>query len=134
MKSLRLQKNRRIYKILEPTEKQPVPKIWRAPKTRRVLKIPRVPKTRLVRKSRRPYCLGSAGSPAADFLLAWLKSSRSDPRRCDESLMQSPSEETAQAALLLWVISLLYCTGSCTGPPCQEMVKIHAATKNQAAA
>ncbi len=25
-------------------------------------------------------------------------------------------------------------TGSCTGPPCQEMVKIHAATKNQAAA
>ncbi len=34
------------------------------------------------------YCLGSAESPAADFLLVWLKSSRSDPRRCDVPLMQ----------------------------------------------
>ncbi len=46
------------------------------------------------------FFLGSAESPAADFLLVWLKSSRSDPRRCVVSLMQSPSEETAQAALL----------------------------------
>jgi hypothetical protein len=74
----------------------------------RVLKSPRMVKPALEKnqrdwKNRRPaYCLGSAESPAADFLLAWLKSSRSDPRRCDESLMQSPSEETAQAALLLW--------------------------------
>ncbi len=27
------------------------------------------------------YCSGSAESPSADFLLHWLKSSRSDPRR-----------------------------------------------------
>jgi hypothetical protein len=57
------------------------------------------------------YCLGSAESPAADFLLVWLRSSLSDPRRCVVSLMQSPSEETAQAALLLWGDSLPYCTG-----------------------
>jgi hypothetical protein len=28
------------------------------------------------------YYLGSAEPPTADFLLVWLKSSRSDPRRC----------------------------------------------------
>ncbi len=27
-----------------------------------------------------------------------------------------------------------YCTAFCTGPPCQEMAQIHAATKNQASA
>jgi hypothetical protein len=57
------------------------------------------------------YCLGLAESPAADFLLVWLKSSRSDPRRCDVSLMQSPSEDKTQAALLLWADPLPYCTG-----------------------
>jgi hypothetical protein len=57
------------------------------------------------------YCLSSAESPAADFLQVWLKSSRSDPRRCDIPLMQSLSEETAQTALLLWAESLPYCTG-----------------------
>ena len=96
---------------------------------------------RLVRKPAGPgknwppaYCLGSVESPAADFLLVWLKSSLSDPRRCDESLMQSPSEETAQSALLLW--AALSCTvpAVCTGLPCQEMVQIHVATKSQAAA
>jgi hypothetical protein len=45
-------------------------------------------------KSRRPaYCLGPAESPVADFSLVWLMSSRSDPRRCDDSCMQSPNEE-----------------------------------------
>jgi hypothetical protein len=52
-------------------------------------------------------CLGSEESSVADFPLAWLKSSRSDPRRCVVSHMQSPSEEMAQAALLLWAD----CTG-----------------------
>ncbi len=33
------------------------------------------------------------------------------PRRCDESRMQSPSEEKTQAALLLWAAPLPYCTG-----------------------
>ncbi len=80
------------------------------------------------------YCLSSAESPAADFLLVWLKSSRSDPCRCDESRMQSPSEETAQAALLLWAALSRTVLAACTGPPCQEMAKIHAATKSQAAA
>ncbi len=104
--SLRLQKIRRIYKIIASTENR------RTIESLRALKSPRLVKNQRDWKSRRPaYCLGSAESPAADFLLVWLKSSHSDPRRCDESLMQSPSEETAQAALLLWANSLPYCTG-----------------------
>ncbi len=130
-KSLRLQKNKRIYRILVPTEKQAdlqnpcayrktggFTESLRLQKNRRTIESLRALKSlRLVKnqwdwKSWRPdYCLGSAESPAADFLLVWLKSSRSDPRRCDVSLMQSPSEETAQAALLLWANSLPYCTG-----------------------
>ena len=85
MKSLRLEKNRILagVEIPVPGEKPGFVENWNW-------------------KSRRPaYCLGSAESPAADFFLVWLMSSRSDPRRCDESRMQSPSEEKAQAALLL---------------------------------
>jgi hypothetical protein len=47
----------------------------------------------------------------ADFLLVWLKSSRSDPHRCDECLMQSPSEDKTPAAPLLWAYSLPYRIG-----------------------
>ncbi len=84
----------------------------RALKSLRLVKNPRLQKNQRDWKSWRPaYCLGLVESPAADFLLVWLKSSRSDPRRCNASLMQSPSKETAQAALLLLVNSLLYCTG-----------------------
>ncbi len=107
----------------------------RALKSPRLAKNPRLKKNQQDWKSWWPaYCLGSAESPADDFLLVWLKSSRSDPRRCDESRMQSPSEETAQAALLLWVALYRTVPAVCTGPPCQEMAKIHAATKSQAAA
>ncbi len=53
---------------------------------------------------------------------------------CWISSMKSPSEEWAVCVLLLWVHSLPYRTGCFNGPPCQEMAKIHAATKNQAAA
>jgi hypothetical protein len=75
----------------------------RALKSPRLVKNLRLKKKRRDWKSRRPaYCLGWAESPTADFFLVWLMSSRSDPRRCDESRMQSPSEEKAQAALLLW--------------------------------
>ncbi len=94
----------RIYRILAPTEKQADDRILAG------VKIP-APGKKAARLGWRPaYCLGSAESPAVDFLLVWLKSSRSDPRRCDVSIMQSPSGETAQAALLLWVDSLPYCT------------------------
>ena len=95
-----LQKNRQTIESLQ------------ALKSPCLVKNPRLQKNRLDWKSWRPaYCLGSAESPAADFLLVWLKSSRSDPRRCVVSLMQSPSKEAAQAALLLWADSLPYCTG-----------------------
>jgi hypothetical protein len=121
---LRLQKIRRAVESSQ------------ALKSPRLVKNPRLEKnTRLEKnlrdwKNRRPaYCLGSAESPAADFLLVWLKSSHSDPRRCDVSLMQSPSEETAQAALLLWVTLSRTVPAVYTSPPCQEMTKIHAATK-----
>jgi hypothetical protein len=118
-KSLRLQKNRQIYKILAFTEKQAdlqnpcvYRKTGRFTESLRALKSPRLVKNQRDWKSWRPaYCLGSAESSAADFLLVWLKSSRSDPRRCDVSLMQSPSGDMAQAALLLWVNSLPYSTG-----------------------
>jgi hypothetical protein len=87
-------------------------KIRRTIESLRALKSPRLVKNQQDWKSWRPaYCLGSEESPAADFPLVWLKSSGSDPRRCVVSLMQSPSEETAQAALLLWADSLPYCTG-----------------------
>jgi len=43
------------------------------------------PKFKCLQKIQQPYCLGSAESPAADSLLVWLKSSRSDPRRCVDS-------------------------------------------------
>jgi hypothetical protein len=46
--------------------------------------------------------------------------------------MQSPSEETAQAALLLWVALSRTVPAVCTSPPCQEMAKIHVATKTGA--
>ncbi len=99
------------------------------------MKNPRLKKYRRDWKSSQPaYCLGSAESPAADFSLVWLMSSRSDPRRCDESRMQSPSEEKAQAALLLWVALSRTVPAVCTSPPCLEMAQIHATTKSQASA
>jgi hypothetical protein len=89
----------------------------RALKSLRLVNNPRLKKNRRDWKSRRPaYSLGSAESPAADFFLVWLMSSRSDPRRCDESRMQSPSEEKAQAALLLWVALSRIVPAACTGP------------------
>jgi hypothetical protein len=66
------------------------------------------PKFRCLQKIRRPYCLGSAESPAADFLLVWLKSSRSDPRRCDVSLMQSPSERWSACTFICALSPVLY--------------------------
>jgi hypothetical protein len=61
-------------------------------------------------------------------------SSRSEPRRCDESRMQSPSEEKTKAALFLWAALSRTVPAVCTGLPCQEMAEIHAANKSQAAA
>jgi hypothetical protein len=78
------------------------------------------PKYRRLQKIRRPYCLGSAESPAADFLLVWLKSSHSDLRRCDVPLMQSQSKRWTACMLLLFARSLSYCTGCLYRPTCQN--------------
>ncbi len=61
-------------------------------------------------------------------------SSRSDPRRCDESRIQSLSEEKAQAALLLWAALSRTVPAVSTGLPCQEVAQIHAAIKSQVSA
>jgi hypothetical protein len=79
------------------------------------------------------YCLGSAESPAADFLLVWLKNSRSDPRRCDVSLI-SPQVRIRLRLPCFYGRTLSRTVPAvCTGLPCQELAKIHAATKIQAA-
>jgi hypothetical protein len=97
-------------------------KSWRFPKIRGISKIQAdfknsggFPKYRRLQKIRLPYCLGSAEYPAADFLLVWLKSSRSDPRRCEFPLLQSPSERWTSYMLLLFVRSLPYCKGLVAG-------------------
>jgi hypothetical protein len=88
----RFLKIRRIYKVLALFQKS-----GGFPKFRLISKIQAdfqnsggFPKFRRLQKIRRPYCLGLAESPAADFLLVWLKSSRSDPRRCVASLSCRP--------------------------------------------
>jgi hypothetical protein len=47
-----------------------------------------------LKKGRPAYCLSSAESLTADFLLDWLKSSCSYPRRCVASLSCRPQVET----------------------------------------
>ncbi len=102
IKSLRLQKNRRTIESL------------------RALKSPRLVKNQQDWKSRRPaYCLGLAESPAADFLLVWLKSSRSDPRRCDLSC--SPQVRRRLRLPCFYGRSLSRTVpAACTGLPCQN--------------
>ncbi len=55
------------------------------------------------------YYLGSAESPTADFLLVWLKSSRSDPRRCVASQTCRP-QVTIQLKPLYFYGRRLSCT------------------------
>ncbi len=94
VKSLRSEKIRQIVKSLRPE------KIRRRIESLRALISPRLVKNQRLQKSwrdwksrrnwksRRPaYCLGSAESPTSDFSLVPLMSSRSSPRKCDESRM-----------------------------------------------
>jgi hypothetical protein len=78
------------------------------------------PKSRRLQKIRWPYCLGSAESPAADFLLVWLKSSRSDPRRCDVPLMQSQVRDGLPARCFYLCALSPTVPAACTGPTCQN--------------
>jgi hypothetical protein len=111
-KSGRFVKSLRLQKIRQTIESLRVLKSPRLVKDPCLKKNPRRKKNQRDWENRRPaYCSGSAESPTADFSLVWLMSSRSDPPRCDYSRMQSPSEEKAQAALLLWAALLSYCTG-----------------------
>ncbi len=57
------------------------------------------------------YCLGSAESPTADFLLDWLKSSHSDPRRYVASLSCRPQVRPQPRLPCFYEESLPYCTG-----------------------
>jgi hypothetical protein len=113
-KSLLLLKIRRIDKSLLLPKIRRIEKSLRLQKIRRMIESLRALKPAFVEKpvsEEKPAGLEKqavfslfrlGGTPAADFFLVWLMSSGSDPRRCDESCMQSPSEEKAQVTLLLW--------------------------------
>ncbi len=67
------------------------------------------------------YCLGSAESPAADFLLDWLMSSRSDPRRCVASLSCRPQVRTQPRLPCFYGPTLPRTVpAACTSPTCQN--------------
>ncbi len=128
-----LQKNRRIYKILALfrkiggfekswcfTEKQAnlqnlggFQKNWRTIESWRALKSPRLVKNHRDWKKLVACLLFRLGGISSCWLppgLAEELSFRSS-QICCLSLMQTPSERTAQAALLSWADSLPYCTG-----------------------
>ncbi len=67
------------------------------------------------------YCLGLAESPAADVLLDWLKSSRSDPRRCVAFLSCRPQVRTQPRLPCFsgWTLSRTV-PAARTGPTCQN--------------
>jgi hypothetical protein len=101
------QKNRWIYKMLALFQKS-----GGFPKYRRLQKI------------RQPYCLGSLESPAADFLLVWLKSSHSDPRRCVASLSCSPQVRDGLPACCFYLRALSRTVpAGCTSPTSQYVRK-----------
>jgi hypothetical protein len=88
----------------------------------RVLKSPRLVKTSGTGKSWQPaYCLGSAESPAADFLLDWLKSSRSDPCRYVTSLSCRPQVRERLRLPCFYGRTLSRTVpAACTGLTCQN--------------
>jgi hypothetical protein len=69
------------------------------------------------------YYFGSAESPTADFLLVWLKSSRSDPRRYDASQTCRPQVGAQLRPLCFYERRLSH-----TVPA--RSVKIHAGVQN----
>ncbi len=111
------QKNRRIYEILAPgKENRRTIESWRALKSLRLLNNQRDWKILAP-----AYCLGLAESPAADFLLDWLKSSCSDPRRCVASLSWRPQVRTQPRLPCFYGRTLSRTVpAACTGPTCQN--------------
>ncbi len=68
------------------------------------------------------YCLGSAESPTADFLLDLLKNSRSDPCRCVASRSCRPQVRSLPRLLCFYGRSLSRTVpAACTGPTCQNI-------------
>ncbi len=121
VKSLRLLKIRRMAKSLRLVKYQRPWKCWRSRKSRRPLK-----NSLLVRLGQNLQLLTSPWS-------RWW--ARSPPRWCVES--RTCSLQVRNGLLVpSFYGRTLSCTvpAVCTGPPCQEMVQIHAATKNQASA
>jgi hypothetical protein len=65
--------------------------------------------------------LTKAESPTADFLLVWLKSSRSDPRRCAASQKCRPQVGVKLRSLCFYGRRLSRTVpAGCTGPTCQN--------------
>ena len=129
-KSWRFQQIRRIYKILTLFKKSGgFTKSWRFTEKQaddRILAGVKIPapgeKTSGTGKNWRPaYCLGSAESPAADFHLEWLKSSRSDPHRYVASLSCRPQVRRRLRLPCFYGRTLSRTVpAACTGPTCQN--------------
>ena len=67
------------------------------------------------------YYLGSAESTTADFLLVWLKSSRSDPHRCVASQTCRPQVGSQLRPLCFYGRCLSRTVpAGCTGTTCQN--------------
>ncbi len=90
---------------------------WRALKSPRLVNYQRIWKKLAAR-----LLFGLGGISNCDFLLDWLKSSRSDPRRYVASLSCRPQVRT-QPRLLCFYGRSPSCTvpAACTGPTCQNI-------------
>ncbi len=88
----------------------------------RALKIS-APSKNICGKVWRPaYYLGSAESLTADFLQVWLKSFRSDPRRCAASQTCRPQVRSQLKPLCFYGRRLSRTVpAGCTGPTCQNI-------------
>ncbi len=126
--SLQTVKIRRMLKSLRPA------KIMRMVKSLRLLKSLRLVKyqqEKLVARWRTPYCLGSAESPTADFSLVPLMSMFSSSLMCSPTCSLQVRNGSPVPSFYGRTLSRTV-PAACTGPPCSEMVQIHAAIKSKA--
>ncbi len=151
VKSLRPVKIRRMIKSLRPVKIRQMVKSLRPLKIRRMVKSLNLSKSLRLVKYQRPWkCWRSRKNrrPAEELLTVKARQNlqlltspwscwwaHSPPRWCVESQTCSLQVRNGCPVPSFYGQTLSR-TGpaACTGPPCQEMVQIHAATKNQASA
>ncbi len=115
-------KSWRLMEILAGTQKIGVwQKYRRTIESWQALKSPRLAKI-----SAEKFCarllFGLGGIPTADFLLGWLKSSRSDPHRCAASQTCRPQVRSQLKPLCFYGRRLSRTVpAGCTAPTCQNI-------------